>query len=273
MISTDNLFRWWGEGHFAFYREWTGPFLRAYEQQRSRRPQLPWPWDLESAVNGSLDRAWDMTGKWRARRAVAVDRRRFNAEVPRIVATLSLTLNKHGIQNMHHVCELNGRDSGAFGEVVGAIHDAIKESSSIKPTAVIKPMFGSKVLHHFFPSVVPVFDSAYVLNGAMKSDDYQQFQTHESVGWKYWSYQRDGAAVVAEAELDDYHDYLDYCLARLSVVDPSDLRDLRGRFSDVLGSSVSTQMRSDRSSLLWQLDAKIAEWCLCGSACAEGTLR
>lgn len=273
LISSDNLFRWWGADHFPFYRTWTGPFLVAHERHQRRRPAAPWPWDLDGAVQDSLDHTWEMTGKWLARRAVQIDQRHFNQEVPRIVSTLSAVLNESGVASLRRLCELFDQDRAMSRDVIAAIHDAIKETAAIKPTTTLKPMFGSKVLHHFFPSVIPVFDSAWVLNGVMKTEDYRRFMAEEIGEWRSWAYERDGKEARTERELDHYHDYLDYSVARLSEVEPSDLEDLRTQYGDALSSSVSPFMRSDRDSLLWHLDAKVTEWCLCGAAHEEGVLR
>jgi hypothetical protein len=272
VVCTDNLFLWWGKQSFPFYREWTGPFLRSHDQQLGRRTVSPWPWDLSGAVLGSLDAAWEMTGKWKARRGVKVDQRRFNDEVIRVVAELSISLNEHRISCMLDLVELLQQDDESYRNVIAAIHDAIRDTSAIKPTTVMKPMFGSKVLHHFFPSVIPVFDSAWVLNGVMRSSDYYSFTANDRERWRSFNYERDGIEATLESELDNYYDYLDYCIASISMVDQKELSSLRTMMGDALGPAASSGQRFNRASILWKLDAKITEWCMCGAAYKEGVL-
>ncbi len=266
LIDPEYLLRYWGNPTArAFYCHWTGPFLRALEVERQRRPSSPWPWDLSGAVEPTLDTAWQMTGAWRARRGVKVDEGSFLAKVPPIVRSLAGVLNDARIATLTDLSALYARDPDHGYVVLGEVHAAVLAASAIKPTAVVKPMFGSKVLHHYFPSVVPVFDTALVYNGVMASDDYHSFERHELFALDTVEYERQGDEVVRAREMTWFYDYLDYCRVRLAQTDPATLAAVRRAMGEVLAPGVFPTMRADPSSLLWHLDAKLAEWCFVGA--------
>ena len=272
MINEQNLFSWFGDNSYEFYRRWTGPFLTAHARHTSRRPGTPWPWDLHGTIEGCLDEAWDMTGKWRARRAALVSREQFDSVVPREVAKLARALNVAGVAHLHGLSQLFDTDREAYAEVTGAIHDAVSEVSVVKPTAVIQPVFGSKVLHHFFPSVIPVFDMAYVQRGVMRLDDFAAFREDERQRWICWSYPAVGEDIKRERVLEDFRGYLDYCIARIADVEPATLARVRQRLGDMLAPCAPSSMRWEPDSLLWRMDAKLVEWSLCGAARHAGLL-
>ena len=52
------------------------------------------------------------------------------------------------------------------GEVINKINEAVNKISKLKQSN--SPMLGSKVLHHFFPEIIPVYDTMWIANKSLK---------------------------------------------------------------------------------------------------------
>ncbi|MBI3269015.1 MAG: hypothetical protein HYZ53_08330 [Planctomycetes bacterium] len=249
-----------------FFGPFLQPFLAFHKCPLHGRPHLgPWPWTDAQAVRRCLDAAWDMLGKWQARRGVIVDPAAFRRAAPGPILALAAVLNSRRISCMTDLVKLppEGRPP-----IVRAIHQAVVAVSAIKPTKVVQPVFGSKVLHHFFPSVVPVFDTAKVRDGVLRLPDFVAFLRTDNCTWLLW---HDEIAAQGPRMLE-FHRYFAFCLAQLHATPARRLASIRGKLARAWQAACPPPLAENKNSVLWKLDAKAAEFCLKGRAVAEGIL-
>lgn len=255
-IHPDHLFGYFSRG--PWITDALGPFLVAHAQH-AQRSDARWPWTRRAAVEPLLDEAWAMLGRWQARRAVAVKRSRFDREAVAPIQRLARVLNEHEVGDLH---ELAIRRDASVRAVSRAVLDAVESVSRIKPTSALKPMFGSKVLHHYFPSVVPVFDDAVIRKRLMPSRDFRAF---EDLPDERWATHVRGSR-GCEGELDEYARYFTYLVARVGGLSSRSLRRVRVAFGEAIRTPLPPEVVKAKGGLLWRLDAKVAEFCACGAA-------
>ena len=70
-----------------------------------------------------LGAAWNMTGRWQARRVVTVSRERFDRAVLEVVPRLARVLNTSEVTCL---ADLSGLTSGRYRRVVRAVQGAVK---------------------------------------------------------------------------------------------------------------------------------------------------
>lgn len=220
-----------------------------------------WTWTNEEAVRECLASTWDMLGAWNARRGAEVSRRSFEKNTPAAVRSLALCFNRHGVGSMLDLGQLEAR---TYEQVMGELVEAVLQLSSAKKTAVAEPMFGSKIAHHYFPSIVPVFDTAMVRNGVLRTSAYGVFEESDGEGWV-------PATIASEGR--EFAGYVGFLAAQVAEADKNDLAKVREAFGDAISHCAPMAMVASRRSVIWRLDAKLAEACACGEAQREGHLR
>lgn len=269
ILTLTNLTRYWVPDNASGHAIVLGPMMALHEALRLKRIQeygpapFQWEWSETQAVDDTLGVIWKMTGRWKARRAVTVSRETLHAVTLDVVPRLARFLNRESVFSLW---DLVRSDDERYGRVVEMLHKAVRDVSEVRDTRQIEPVLGSKVLHHFFPSVIPVFDTAIVRNAVMRTAAVQKvLKTNPE-----WCVHNDSAAAHGESMLD-YHRYFVVC-AQIGSASKEHLLKLRNRFGNGFVPLAPNRMVHDRKSLLWRLDAKIAEYCLAGQAFKEGLL-
>jgi len=136
-------------------------FMAIHEAEKARKDMAKsqygeWLWTDNRIIDRCDEIVWQMTGEWKARRGSApVNRSRFWSSVVNGVRGASIVLNEYGVSSLTDLGELN---DSHYRTVLTKVEDSIREISAAKRTIRIHPVLGSKVLHHFFPSIVPVYD-------------------------------------------------------------------------------------------------------------------
>jgi hypothetical protein len=242
-----------------------GPMLGvhgAYQYEvmcRDGRQRLPggWCWH-EAATLECLGTAWNMTGRWQARRAVTVSRNAFDKRLMKVVPRLAKYLNGRQVSCLR---DFEAMEPSPYRKVVEKIHWAVRDISRLRRTTEVEPVLGSKVLHHFFPSLVPVFDAQYVRHGIMRRTDFREFVAEDPDGWLVFA----DARQAGGPRMLDFHRYFAYCAAQIGTASMLRLAATRKVFAEGFRAVAPCALYADRSSLLWKLDAKAVEYCLLGA--------
>lgn len=233
----------------------------------------PWPWTDERVVADLADETWAMLGRWQARRAVTIDQADFNKRLPTPVAELAKLFNAMQLESLASVAALRGSDRSRWLEAVVL---ATMQLSAIKPTNAPKPMFGSKILHHFFPSIAPVYDTKRVEKGLMRGEEFVRFNAtidealaspSSSDNWCDVAARFEAGLIQrtkAERELLELAvslvRYLTFCAQLVESADQGDLNACRTLLLDQF-SSQPERRSGDVCPIAACLDAKIAEFC------------
>lgn len=93
---------------------------------------------------------------------------RLSKQLPNILLSFQNKMKKICVKK---VCEINKLPDNQFRKTIKTISYAVGEISSYKSSKT--PMLGSKVMHHFFPELFPVWDTAWIKNKALKKENYE----------------------------------------------------------------------------------------------------
>lgn len=270
ILSSANLTRYWIPEQAWGHALVLGPMFALHEALRLKRLQgygrapFQWEWSDIQAVDDSLGVIWKMTGRWKARRAVTVARETLHAVTTDVVSRLARFLNQEGVFSLWDLVQFG---DARYKRVVETLHKAVGNVSEVRATQQVEPVLGSKVLHHFFPSIIPVFDTALVRNAIMYTEAAKKLLTASPDWVVYHTRQEAGGASML-----DYHRYFAVC-ARLGSCGDHVVSRLRTRMGKGFAHVAPQRMVQDQRTALWRLDAKIAEYCLTGQARKEGLLR
>ena len=163
--------------------------------------------------------------------------------------------------------DLGALDAVGYRRVVRVLHEAVSVVSSLRSTRGVEPVLGSKVLHHFFPSLVPVFDTAFIRRGVMRTHAYRAMLERG----EHWLVHRDEGGAGGRGLLE-FHRYFAFCISEIALADRRTLTALRERFGQGFAALAPHTLWKRSDSLLWKLDAKLAEYCALGEAAREGLL-
>jgi len=217
-----------------------------------------WVWDDYRTATKTQEIIWQMTGEWKARRSITIQSPlAFHNLVRKEVARLARLFNSNMISCLRDFRRLGNKEySFVFLEIL----ESIKRISKTRKTLLIQPVLGSKVLHHYFPSIIPVFDDYYISKGVLQTPKYKAF-CGVSVG--QWCPRQIG---LSKPRLQEYSSYLAYCLSLVCKIDTTILNKMRR----ILGNDSKQAfpffvVNNKRNHLLWKLDAKLVEYCLMGS--------
>jgi hypothetical protein len=155
-----------------------------------------------------------------------------------------------------------------YGHFVRLLQEAVAEISRLRPTTHVEPVLGSKVLHHYFPSIVPVFDTALVRMGVMRTRAFRAFVEENVDGWLLYSDPQDAGGTA----MLEYHRYFAFAASQVAAAPRAVLARVRKRFGEDFSRLAPTIDVARRDGLVWRLDAKLAEYCLIGQAEREGLL-
>lgn len=259
IIKSANVVGEWDPATFTGHHVVLAPIFALHAAAGIRRSNgtrgaaFRWEWDSVARTLEALEVIWNMTGRWNARRAVTIRPAPFRKRVLEEVPQVAKALNRAGVACLRDIVELEPRD---YNRVTGRIHSAVHRISALRRTKQTEPVLGSKVLHHYFPSVVPVFDTRFIRNSVMRSDPYRS--SFDS--WKSWLIHEAPAGAGGQSMLD-FHRYSTFCAWQIGTASKTALEAARTRFAKAMAHVAPGMMAKDRDSLLWRLDAKIAEYC------------
>lgn len=264
VITPSNLCARWKPGEVWDHAATLAPFFAVHSAYGVRRNRVEfWRWEIAAVVE-CLGAAWNMTGRWQARRVVSVSRRRFDQAVVAIVPKLARTLNALEVASL---ADIGGLSTTKYRRAAMALQTAVQGLSELRPTTEIEPVFGSKVLHHFFPSVVPVYDRQYIRLGVLRLPEFLAFVQNNEDGWLLPT-----ADEASGGRMREYHRYFAFCTAQVHATTSTRLRHVRRQFGDGFADLAPRRMVEDKDGLVWRLDAKLTEYCLVGRAAQEGLL-
>jgi len=259
LIRPSNLAGAWDPSTFWGHHVVLAPIFAIHEGARIQRLRrnfdtaFYWEWSRRAATIEALGVIWNMTGRWNARRPVTCSRPAFDKCVGDIVPSLADFFN---CRNIAHLADIAQLEEPLYSRVVRRIHWAVASISALRHTRHVEPVLGSKVLHHYFPSIVPVFDTRFIRNGVMRDAPYRE----SFDGWGEWRVFADEHSAGGPSMLD-FHHYFGFCAWQIGTATPKTLGKTRTQFARAFQVSAPTSMVSRRGSVLWCLDAKIAEYC------------
>jgi hypothetical protein len=259
LIRTDNLTGAWDPATFWGHHVVLAPMFAIHEGariQRLRRSSeiaFRWEWSRRAATLEALEVVWNMTGRWNARRPVTCPRSEFDKCVVSTVPSLADYFNRRKIARLADISRL---DNPLYSEVVERIHRAVESISALRRTRYVEPVLGSKVLHHYFPSIVPVFDTRFIRNRVMRNATY--YESFDK--WSEWRVFEDEHSAGGPSMLD-FHRYFAFCAWQVGTATAEALARTRVRFGRAFQVSAPASMINRRTSVLWCLDAKIVEYC------------
>jgi hypothetical protein len=265
ILSTANLKRYWKPGDAWGHTTALAPLFavhaahRTYKAQGAPAGAFSWEWDDPRATRECLESVWNMTGRWQARRAVSMSRPAFDAAVLEVVPRVAKVLNRHEVVCAH---DLGSLTEPKYRTVTEMLHEAVGRVSKLRRTRQVEPVLGSKVLHHFFPSIVPVFDTALIRRRVLRLPAFREFLGTDEDGWIIY----DTASSAGGDGMLAFHRYFAFTAAQVHATAPSTLAAVRRQLGEGFAVLAPTMFVRDRKSLLWRLDAKVAEYCLLGEA-------
>ena len=182
-----------------------------------------------------------------------------------MVPRVAKALNRYRVTCLRDLAAL---DAMTYRRVVRVLHEAVSSVSSLRSTRVVEPLLGSKVLHHFFPSLVPVFDTAFIRRGVMCTKAYRAMVLRAEP-WLV----HDEDASAGDRGLLEFRRYFAFCVSEVASVDRRTLTKLRNRFGQGFAALAPHALWQRSDSFFWKLDAKRAEYCALGDAAREGLLK
>lgn len=267
LIGQRNLTGAWDPATFWGHHVVLAPVFGIHEAAKINRLRgtvdnaFNWEWASKATTHEALEVIWNMTGRWNARRPVTLPRKAFDKCVGEVVPRLAAYLNREEITCIR---DLARRETRPYRAAVARIHRAVERISALRQTQCVEPVLGSKVLHHYFPSIVPVFDTRFIRNGVMRTSAYRD-SLDECAEWRVFS----NANAAGGPSMFDFHGYFAFCAWQIGTAPPSILATTRVRFGRAFRQSAPVSMAANPSSILWRMDAKIAEYCAVNHAFAE----
>lgn len=252
------LKKWADPQEHSYY---LAPFFTIQEAEKANiidkdKELLLWIWSSKKSVNKCQEIIWQLTGEWKARRGITIKNpNKFHEEVTFSISNLSKIFNKYRIASLRDMKEL---EQNNYEEIVSEIEEYISRISKMRKTREIQPVLGSKVIHHFFPSIVPVYDDEYISQGVLKSKPFKEFLKSCRDEWVFNIYKN-------QSRLQEYHYYFAYCAQQICNADFTIIKNLRNKMAYLFQDLSPFIMVKKKRSILWKLDAKIAEYCLMGS--------
>ena len=134
-----------------------------------------WPhtWAKNRNLRIAVRLVGDSLSGWQAYRPSKSEKviKRLCETVPGIIIDLNKQFVKHSVYSADDLSK-RGND-----KIVNKINEAVCKISTLKKSD--SPMLGSKVLHHFFPEIIPVYDTMWIANKSLKGrkigKDYKKY--------------------------------------------------------------------------------------------------
>ena len=200
--------------HPIYHAADLAPFFAIQEAQRAKdntkeKNLRPWIWGKRS-VEKCQQIVWHLTGEWGARRNKTIENpKEFHKEVTGCVTKLATKLNRHGITALRDMKKIFDLDRGKYKKIVREIEENVKLISRHRDTKELEPVLGSKVLHHFFPTIVPVYDKKYISERVLELKSFKVFLKNNKDGWLFKDY-------AQQTRMQEYHHYFAYCVQQIS---------------------------------------------------------
>jgi len=263
LITQSNLARALDNWAFPVYHSlFLAPLLTIQEAERAKNnandKESPiWLWNSERILKKCHALIWQMTGEWQARRSITISQPgRFYSYMTKGVMSVAKILNRYEIISLSDFKQL---DQKRYEKIVTCIENSIIQISGTRLTEEIQPVLGSKVLHHFFPSIVPVYDDKFISKQVLKLKEFDHFIETNADGWLFNEHKQ-------QSRMLEYHRYFAFCSQQICETPSKSLNHLRIKFMNFY-TDLAPKMFSEQGTkgLLGRLDAKLAEYCLIGA--------
>ena len=217
------------------------PFLAIHEAARSKSEDKNkiWFWDEDNAIEKCLPILDRVINEWKAFRAgkgrSENKKKNFNTNVhnktENYVKELTRIFNEYNIISLKDIANLKSEDRDEIRRAIINYVSKISEVKVKKGRGSVSATLGAKTLHHFFPSVIPVYDDA-MINKKAKQKSYDK--------------------------------YLNKCIEGISK--SRSLKQVRRKIAKdyIRTGLVPYNLIKNKRSILYRLDAKLAEYCLIG---------
>ncbi|OIN95911.1 hypothetical protein AUJ66_07975 [Candidatus Desantisbacteria bacterium CG1_02_38_46] len=252
--------KWDSSGH----AQALAPFFTIHETaSKNQEDSSLWAWAYDRAIDKCSVIVWHLTGEWSARRNITItNRKKFEQIVADEVTHLTDVFNKYNVKSPR---DLGSMSQKQYKKVFLTIEESVKNISKVRHTMRIEPVLGSKVLHHFFPSIIPVYDTAMVSKEVIplirkKSQNQEKLK---SEGWLFKEY----SEKPKMKKMMEYRLYLAFAAQQIYDTKRKILNKLSQRIANwyMFHGLVPGSLISKKRSFFWRLDAKLAEYCLIGA--------
>jgi hypothetical protein len=218
------------------------PFLAIHEAARSKFKDKNkiWFWDEDNAIEKCLPILGRVINEWKAYRAregwSENKEKNVYKKTENYVKELTKIFNKYNITSLYDIVNIKSDEKS--DEIRNYITDCIisfvskiSEVKVKKGRGAVSATLGAKTLHHFFPSIIPVYDDA-MINKKAKQKSYDK--------------------------------YLNNCIDE--VKRSKNLKKVRCKIAKdyIRTGLVPFNLIKNKRSILYRLDAKLAEYCLIG---------
>lgn len=224
-----------------------------YKYERKGKKVI-WAWLNTRVVDRAFESIWQLTGEWQARRGARLSSKHIMRRII-IEEIISLAEMLNG-NNINSLRSLNRFSIAKRRDVIFRISRSMLRISLLKKTKIPQPMLGSKILHHFFPTIVPVFDDVYISKRVLKVPQIHKFISSEDT---FFFSEKKHARIV------EYQGYHRFCSSQICQLPEEDLKRIRAKYGEMVADMFPHRMYQNKKSNLWKLDAKIAEYCLVGA--------
>jgi hypothetical protein len=219
------------------------PFLAIHEAARSKSEDKNkiWFWDEDNAIEKCIKILDCLLGEWGAKRPSGKDKTKKNKRIESenfintikpYVKKLTRIFNEYNIISLKDIANLKSEDRDEIRRTIINYVSKISEVKVKKGRGSVSATLGSKTLHHFFPSVIPVYDNR-MINRTAKQKSYDK--------------------------------YLNNCIEE--VKRSRSLKQVRRKIAKdyIRTELIPYNLIKNKRSILYRLDAKLAEYCLVGA--------
>ena len=217
------------------------PFLAIHEaaKSKSKDKNKIWFWDEDNAIEKCLPILGRVIIEWKAFRAgigrSESKKKNFwtniHNKTENYVKKLTRIFNEYNILSLKDIVNLKSKDRDEIRQTIIDYVSKISEVKVKKRRGSISATLGAKTLHHFFPSVIPVYDDK-MINKKAKQKSYDK--------------------------------YLNNCIEGISK--SRSLKQVRCKIAKdyIRTELIPYNLIKNKRSILYRLDAKLAEYCLIG---------
>ena len=218
------------------------PFLAIHEAARSKSKDKNkiWFWDEDNAIEKCIPILDRVINEWKAFRAgkgrSESKKKNFNTNVHKktknYVKMLTEIFNEYKITSLYDIVNIKSKERRNY--ITNCIISCVSKISEVKVKkgrGAVSATLGAKTLHHFFPSVIPVYDQDVIHN---------------------------------DSEQKDYEEYLNNCIEEVNR--SKSLKQVRRKIAKdyIRTELIPYNLIKNKRSILYRLDAKLAEYCLIG---------
>ncbi|MEW5800064.1 MAG: hypothetical protein AB1728_13780 [Bacteroidota bacterium] len=203
-----------------------------------------WAWHSPRVVERAFESIWQLLGEWRARRgAPFVSTKRIKEVVVSEVISLAKLFNSKNIDCLRSFKTFS---PSTFQRLHYAIMRRVLNISLLKKTIVPQPMLGSKILHHFFPTVVPVYDDLFISKQVMKLSKITTYEKKELASF----YLTDSI----HQRMNEFQKYHRFCTSQICSIPMHELKIIRREFGEMFADLLPHKLYLDKQS--WGLTSR-----------------